>query len=206
MGSKRRHTQLGYFIFRSQDWSSCWERENEGKSKNTKWWNIHQTQPGLGCLQAWLELAELAGVCLESGVCGGDRGEGGARCYTNKWSSAARTELCQVISEWERDWIMNSATRYMWLLCNVSLSRCHVWWRVTRDNVVTTRGWGDGSVDHEHWCSIEKSFSLSSQQFHDTYTLVSRCPPVHVTCQLSLVHSSQIHTCHVYSNCLAAGQ
>ncbi len=40
--------------------------------------------PGLGCLQAWLELAELAGVCLESGVCGGDRDEGGARCYTNK--------------------------------------------------------------------------------------------------------------------------
>ena len=31
----------------------------------------------LACLQSWLELAELAGVCLESGVSRGARGEGG---------------------------------------------------------------------------------------------------------------------------------
>ena len=101
----------------------------------------------------------------------------------------------------ERDWIMNIATRYMWL-CNVSLSRCHVWWRVTRDNVVTRRGWGDGSVDHEHWCSIEKSFSLNNSMI-----LTHWSQGVHVTCQLSPGHSSSLmHTCHVFSNCIAANQ
>ena len=161
------------------------------KSKNIQWCNIHHTL-------AWAELSGgLAGAGRVgwslSGVWSQQRGVTQINDGLLGEASSANWYLSEGLDNEFRNQIQCACV--MWVYQDVT---CDVSWHVTM-----SWQWEGGataqSITGIDAANVEKSFSLFSTM--SWYLHWSQ--GVQVTCQLSLVHSSQIHTCHVYSNCLS---